>query len=382
MIAFADSTEVVMVKEESWKTPPSGVEYAPLLLVSESLRPELRHLRPQRLSGVNESPAVLTEEMVSGDIEGVATVSLLKGLLPLILSEEIPTWSGTQTRAIIRQGAMRLPSSVPNTILPGDGVWLTPKNNSALTGFYPISKNGNLKVISGLESSLASSNIGMHFSGWAGGSASPSVSLMRRYGDEGSNWMHMAGMKLQRLTLDLQVESLMLATASMIGSHVTLNATAPRVQEYKSSAPLGFASGLKTFRLASATHEINANDAVITDFRIVLERIGMAPQFALGSTTPRLITPGKLGLYGHLDMLISDQQLFQWLSEDQELSVFLALEDGNSQGIAFALPKIKLSGVETTARTSEEPISARFTFHADAGSDGDVIRAFASPISS
>ena len=57
-----------------------------------------------------------------------------------------------------------------------------------------------------------------------------------------------------------------------------------------------------------------------------MERVGMAPQFALGQVTPRHISTGDLTVYGAIDLMLERYDLFTQMSEGKPLGFIAQLE--------------------------------------------------------
>lgn len=377
MIAYSDTARMYIAAETTWGKNPGGT-YQGRPFQRDSLAPELRHNRPNNLhhNGVS-LPPLLTEETIIGDIELLATSHNLNFLLPQLLhTKPAPARKELPNVRTSTDGDISI-NGIFSDLIVGDYVFTS--NSGTETGWHRAVKYSNsnsIKLAGFSRSKRLPSTSSFEFNPYRPGSTPQSMSIYKSYQD-GQEWLRFNGSMINRLTLDLAEGELFSATASIIGKNMDIAASRPGIALQKEH-PLGFSTGLKTFSLSDGDSEnfITQDNSVVTGFRLVMERTGMVPQYAIGSTKPKLILPGELSVYGTIDMLIGDYQLFNWMQQERSLEMAIALEDEAKGGAAFVLPDIRLTGVDVSPVANGQPIRARFQFDAFAQGASPLVSCF------
>jgi hypothetical protein len=380
MIAFHDSAKLFIAQESEWGVQPAGV-FQTIPFQRETLIPERRYRYPSSLEGSGTPPApVAIEEMASGDIEMLATTNNMQLLIPQILNTAVVSGSAdVSNRSVNAEGVMLLDDVLPDLQLK-DFIFMhgTAEHN----GWQIATQQQGASVLSieGLPADTTMPRESMvNLNAYSPSSAARSIAIYKTYRD-GEDWQHLQGGMINRLTLDLAEGELFTASISVLGREMSVTSASPRTSrtpEY----PLGYAYGLKRFNLNASndTALLTQDNSVITGFRLVMERVGMTPQYALGSIKPKLILPGELAVYGVIDLLIGNYKLFRWMNEGQSIEMSFALEDEASGGMAFYLPLIQLSGVDVPPSSDGEPMRARFRFDAHASGTQPMLKTFIQP---
>jgi len=382
MISLANTTDILVATEPSWATMPGG-SFTALPVLAETLIPERRILQPTHLgSGQAAADPVTTETMVVGELETMASSTLLTQFLPLALAGSI---GGNAVKvaasAIDASGAIAVPDELKDKVQDGDFCWLE-SDDGTVKGFHEVSASAPAEAatfqITGLPLSLPpESLITLSLARLVPGEEQPSVTLARRYG-EGSDWMFFDGMMIRRLVLDLAETDLPAVTASFIGRQMQVRKKAPEMVSLPTDGPLGIGAELRRFEMKGLDDapDFTFDTGVLTRLRLIIDHAGMAPQYALGSLAPIAILPGQRHIHGMMEVLVSDATLFSALNEEKHYRLSFVLADADS-GCAVVMPSVRLDGVEGAASSADGPVRVRFHFRAIPGKpSAPMIRIF------
>ena len=125
-----------------------------------------------------------------------------------------------------------------------------------------------------------------------------------------------------------------------------------------------------------ATHDISLSlvpesgtaltleNTMVTGIGLVMERAGMAAQFALGQKTPRHISTGDVTLYGAIDVIFERYDLFTEMAGQKGMAMTLHWGDGGDEKIAIHIPQVTFSEGHLLAGDAHEPVRAAFQFEA------------------
>ena len=374
MIAYADKTKIALVRETTWgQTPDSSFDN--LHINAESLTPQIRSLQPQQLS--HSQPPVRVEEMVSGDLEFPLAMTTLSALLPYVMLGEVNSQEinlpGANT---FNASGNLLISPTPEPMLDAqDYLWLDAEGDER-TGFFPLVISANQPFLKGGDNTAAITNPTLTLHRLTSGNTEASASIIRQYGPNGG-WYALAGMMIQRLVIDLEEDRPPVVTASMIGRNMQTISLAPTLNDGGATETLDSGQHLKklTFSDPHTSNDVDTGEAVITGIRIILERVGMTPQFGLGSPHPRVILPGQLSVAGSVSMLVSGNQFFNWLEDGNSLKLTLMMQSP-ATGFVMELPQLEISGVDGGARISDQPVRSVFHFTGSASNGQSPVRFF------
>ena len=377
MIAYSDNTRMMLGIETSWGVA-TGATFNTIPFIRETITPEYRQIKPGSLNNFSRIvQPIITEETAIGDVEMLATAQNLQILLPLVLHDAPTRYRRTLGRKYVGSDgvtAIDLPFDVGKE---GDFIYVKAGNTPELSGWRQIEPKNRIYYIDGFKPSRYLPS-GVTYEHWIAhpSNTEKSCQIYKSYRD-GEEWLTLDGGMMQRLTLDLAEGELFSLTASFIGKSLKITDKAPKTEAIEGQ-PLGFSTGIKLFTLESEDDDstiITQDNTIITACRIVIERQGMTPQYGIGNTQPRAILPGEVTVYGVMEMLIGDYKMLAWMQNQSALKLSLALEDKDTNGAAFTLPKISLSGVEFTSPTEGEPLRARFRFEAAGDNAEAMIRA-------
>lgn len=325
MIAYSDASQLMLAPEETWAGAYDA--FRPLPFLRETLTPEHRPIRVDSLGQDRGQPPQIAESIVTGDLECLATARNLSLLLPMVL----------------HRPPLGEDHALPETFNLPSNVSFPPTQASLSTRFIP-------------------------------GERPSSARFAKTYRD-GEEWLVCDGVMVQRLTFDLSDQQFFTLTASVLGRSMTVaNALPAAVPE--AEYPLGLAETLTHFHIKQtddAKGRIDHENSIITGFRLVLERQGMAPQYGLGDDAPRGIIPGTLNAYGVLELVLADYRLFSWMTEQTALETAMVLRDGQGGGAALTLPQVILTETDITAHGEGNPLRAQFHFEVTRLSDHPLL---------
>ncbi|MCE2518030.1 MAG: hypothetical protein J4F41_09455 [Alphaproteobacteria bacterium] len=382
MTVYRDNASLLLAPEPQWGQWPH-VAFHPLPFQRETLAPERRHIYASSLEGGGAKLApVLNEETATGDVELLATSRNLSLLLPHLLH-------GTATSATVTLAGRRTTSTGRLNIgglIPGlkAGDMVTLRHAAGAEGWHQVIDGGGSGIsalaIPGLKpSTTLVSGASLSVKRITPSDEPTSLKLLKSY-RKGAEWLSFNGVMLSRLSLDLTEGELLKAGLGILGRDMTVITSSPSTLS-EVDTPLGFARGLKIFTLDGGDDDtlLTQNNSIITGCRLVMERVGMAPQYALGDTRPKLILPGELAVYGVVDLLIGDYTMFRWLQDNRPITLSFALEDNHGGGVAVVLPEIRLRELDLPSAPEGEPLRARLLFDAYAEGTTPMSTTFIQP---
>ncbi|XDZ66201.1 phage tail tube protein [Alphaproteobacteria bacterium LSUCC0684] len=379
MISIANTTDILLAPEVNWGEMSNGA-YIALPILTETIVPEKRLFQPTHLgSQRNRAEPVTTETLVAGDLEAMASASLLRQLFPLALRGAITVASAKVTTAQIgADGTIPVPDIMRDKVQFGDVVWIE-SDKGKVVGFHDVidpdkdtsTAGGEHELrIGGLPQTLPNEgSISIGHASLHSGKNLSSVTLARRYG-QGSDWMFFHGMMIRRLVLDLAETDLPAVTASFLGRSMKLQTTAPEtVSEDETGdvgGPLGLGADLQRLELKNLDDSsgFTLNTVVLTRLRLIVDHAGMSPQFALGDLAPVALLSGQLSVHGMIEVLITDAMLFAALNEEKQYRLTFTLQDTTGGGCAIIIPSVLIDAVEGAVSPVDGPVRVRFHFRA------------------
>ena len=386
MITYRDKTQLLLAMEDQWAGQAGAFFHLPYL--RETMTPDQRVITGDSIGSPDRPiPGHFAETSALGEVEFFATAQHLALFLPMILHG---TATGSdhplsaETTGADGQILFQRDDQIKHK---GEPVFINNGLGKALTGWHlndgpqgEVEDNQHKAAIIGLppQAKLLASARSVSRR-YTEGETPSSCQIYKAYHDQ-KGFLKFDGVMAQRLTIDMQEGAYLTAAASMIGRGMSLlAASGQQAAALPTPHPIGAADGKHIFVLENrddAGLKITPQNSIITGFRLVLERRGMAPQYGLGAAKPRAILPGQLAVYGAFEMLLSDHQLFAALTDQHHFLLSLALDDGHGGGIGFCVPQVMLTDVSVSGDSDSDPIRAQFQFDASVRAQHPLISAF------
>ena len=304
MIVYNDTTQLQIAKEASWAVD-SGLSFKTMPFLRDNLAPNLVRERPQGLGQTAGQVApIVVEQSAGGDLELLASRDHVGFMLPYMINHDGVSHDvnldGQQASASGDLSLSFLDTAIADYLIDHDVV-LIKTSAGASWATVTRDRDGELSL-SGLEADKSFiHNDQLIIRSYVPDTHRSSFCLVKSFrGVDDRLTLH--GCMMQRLTLDLDEGTLPAMTATVLAKNMTVThdpITATPLSTTASSIDL---SGL-TLTLSPDTGDaLSLNNTIVTGFRLVMERVGMGPQFALGNTAPRYITNG--------DMVVQTRLLF------------------------------------------------------------------------
>ena len=374
MIAYSDKTRIALSQELLWGTAPSN-GYANLHLLAENLTPQIRSFQPQQLGHTH--PPIRTEEMVSGEIEMPLSAASLIAVLPYLMQAQAKTHDFSMDGSIPldANGCLPLPTVTSAYLEDQDYVWMD-VDDEQKSGFYPVKVPAVQPFLKGDTNLDPVIDPVLSLHRFTEGTLAQSACIARNYGPD-DVWHALTGLMVQRLVLDLEEDRPPTMTASVIGRAMETISPAPDIANGQRPTLLDTGQHLEkiVFSDPETGTEIDAGHIVMTGIRIVLDRVGMVPQFGLGEVHPRLIMPGQLALSGNVSVLVNGHHFFTWLENRNRVRLTLIMQSSTS-GFVMDLPQIEISGVDGGANASDQPVRGVFHFTDSVSNGQSPVRFF------
>lgn len=394
MIVLADQTRLNWAAETTWgQAATTG--FTTLPISTENLTGIRRHIRPQVLG---TRPILPLEENANGEIDTLATPSVLKQLLQLILMRSFTSQNASISVQSGQANNITLPSNLADVLSGDDYVWLDDDGADSTNGwtrYHPASskarqtgvlKNSETpKITPGGSARLTLNRITTQAEAGAHRSMLP-MTINKRYGEAGE-WVQYTGMTMRRLDLATTADSFLSATASFIGKQASLKSTPfPTATEYNDTQPYSLTASDIQIRLirGKETLDLNAADGMATTgFRLVMEYPAMQPRFGLGSLTPQAILVGDLRVHGVIEVMATGHALSKWFGVREVASMECSIQfNGQSNGqasgggVAFRIPRLRIAETSNNILLAGEPVRQVLRFDADVDATSNTTTPF------
>ncbi len=382
MIVFNDTTRLHIAAEDDWASEGVG-DYKTVPFIRDNLAPIMVQERPQGLGqSVGITQPITVEESAGGDIEMLASQAHLGLFLPYILNHQDEVHNvnlnGQQIDANGRLDLGFLTPALKAKLVTGDGVLITSMvNNVAVTNWGIITAdNGQTAVITGLTPSqhFGQDDV-MMMRYFSPGDVPRSFKLIKAY-QGAADHLSLRGGVITRLSIDLEEGALPVMSASVLGKEMTVTADTITSTSLAAMSPEFNPQDFTLVLTPDDGVALTLKNTIVSGFRMVLERAGMAPQFALGSTTARYISGGDLIMYGAIDFMLENHDVFTWLKAQKALSLDVRWGDGATERVRIFAPKITFSEGQLIPADDGTPVRAAFQFEVSRREELPLVRIY------